>query len=115
MKRLTLFFCATFALASLAACQSDDPFGRTNSEIAKEKAACEGEGGEWGPGGLAGAVQCFYFHPDAGKECARSTDCKGACIGDDGAPGGTCASVSPLFGCFPFIDETGQRAEICVD
>lgn len=69
------------------------------------------KGGTVGRGGLLPDELCFLPEPDAGKACTRKTDCAGLCLADTQ----TCSPVSPMFGCFEFLDETGQKVGICID
>ena len=73
--------------------------------------SCETAGGRMGLGGTAQLETCFRPEPDAGKSCTRAGDCSGMCLADTK----TCSAESPVFGCFSFMNETGQPQEICVD
>jgi len=97
----------------LAACQSDAlplPEGSV-SMTGAERATCEASGGTVGTGGMLGAEQCFKPLPDAGKACSTASDCEGMCMADTL----TCQAITPQFGCFEFLDETGQKVGLCVD
>ncbi|MBE0552322.1 MAG: hypothetical protein IH625_01380 [Rhodobacteraceae bacterium] len=78
---------------------------------AAERAECLMQGGTVGRGGLLPDELCFRPEPDGGKACTRKTDCSGMCL----AESNTCSKVTPLFGCFEFLDETGAKAQICID
>ncbi|MEZ5716333.1 MAG: hypothetical protein R3D85_14950 [Paracoccaceae bacterium] len=54
---------------------------------------------------------CFRPTPDAGKSCRKASDCSGVCLADTR----TCSTMSPMFGCYGFLDDEGREAEICVD
>lgn len=69
------------------------------------------KGGKVGRGGLLPDEVCFLPEPDAGKTCTKKTDCEGMCLADTR----TCSPVTPMFGCFEFLDETGQKVGICID
>lgn len=113
MKRLILALFAVASIFALASCEQD-PFGRSVFEIRKEQKACIAEGGNWTSGGITGAEMCFRPMEDAGKVCTKASDCMGDClVGETGR--GQCSSVSPLFGCYTYLDSDGQKVEICVD
>lgn len=110
MTRLSL---ALLALLFVASCQETDPYAPIVLTDA-ERAACEASGGVVG-GGLAGE-SCLTRNPDAGQSCSRSTDCAGECVVTSAdATGGMCSEVSPLFGCYTSLDETGAPVSLCVD
>ena len=46
-----------------------------------------------------------------GKACATAADCSGVCFADTR----TCSPVTPLFGCFDYLDEAGKTVGICID
>ncbi len=75
------------------------------------RAECEARGGEYARGGLLGSFLCFRPTEDAGKSCARASDCEGICYADSRQ----CSQVVPEFGCIPMLDEDGRRVEICID
>lgn len=60
--------------------------------------------------GMAGPT-CAKPTPDAGKSCSRASDCSGFCLGETM----TCSPVTPMFGCYEVVTETGQKASVCVD
>ena len=105
-------FVALAALA-LAACQQEDgdlpPVGAAAVEAARID--CERRGGSFAPGGVSGGLTCFTTPPDAGRQCQTSDDCTGACL----ARSGTCAPITPLFGCHEILDAAGVRSRICID
>ena len=45
------------------------------------------------------------------RSCTKAGDCEGQCLADTK----TCSKVSPIFGCYDYLDETGQVVGICVD
>lgn len=97
----------------LAACQSDAPplpEGSVSMTRA-ERALCEAEGGTVGRGGMLASEQCFKPLPDAGKSCGTASDCEGMCMADTR----TCQAITPQFGCFEFLDETGRKVGLCAD
>lgn len=105
MKRLLLI-----AALALAGCV-EEPLseGKRLSDV--DRAECLMQGGTVGRGGLLPDEVCFRPQPDAGKACARPSDCAGMCLADTR----TCSAVTPMFGCFEFLDETGKTVEICSD
>lgn len=100
------------ALILLAACQPEAPAGPPGQKLgATARAECLAAGGRVGRGGILPGEVCFRPTPDAGRACTRATDCSGHCMADSR----TCSPVTPQFGCFAFLDETGQNLSICVD
>ncbi|AJE48266.1 hypothetical protein [Celeribacter indicus] len=86
--------------------------GADPAVTASEKRACEARGGEFRSGGMAGFLTCFTTPKDAGKSCKASGDCgTGKCL----ARSGTCAPITPLFGCNEILDAQGRRVTLCVD
>lgn len=107
---------AVLALIAVPACQptAETPTGALSSvsQVEQQRLACEARGGRWGSGGLAGFMTCFETPRDAGKSCKRSTDCStNLCL----ARSGTCAPITPLFGCNETLDGEGRRVSLCVD
>lgn len=76
-----------------------------------ERAECLAKGGTVGRGGLIPDEICILPQPDAGKACTMAGDCAGFCLADTMA----CSPVTPVFGCFEFLDEAGRKAAICID
>lgn len=107
MKRFVLIL-AGLLLASCVAPPAG-PQGKVLS--AAERAGCLMDGGTVGRGGLLPDELCFRPEPDGGKACTRKADCSGMCLAETN----TCSKVTPLFGCFEFLDETGAKAQICID
>ena len=107
---------ATFALT---ACQSDAPEAGGGYGLAgydpgatSQKAACEGRGGAFKPGGASGALACFMTPKDAGKSCSTSSECStGNCL----ARSQSCSPIEPLFGCNELLDAEGRRLTLCVE
>jgi hypothetical protein len=106
---------AAFALVSCVEAPPDAGQGHKFSPEAR--AQCEAAGGRVGRGGLFPDDVCFTTMADGGKACSRKTDCEGMCLADTLGEdtGATCAKESPMFGCFDFYDEQGERIGICVD
>ena len=104
---------ALVLILALAACvdqaAEDGPQGKPLTDA--DRAACLAQGGTVGRGGLLPDEICFRPMPDAGQACTRATDCEGMCLADTM----TCSKVSPVFGCFEFMDEQGRKQAICVD
>ncbi len=106
---MPLHLIAATALILLAGCmpgQEDTP-----RPDAAERTACEAEGGTYAQGGILGNWICFRPTPDAGKSCTRATDCSAMCYADTRQ----CSEVTPVFGCFAYLDEQGQPVGICID
>ncbi len=99
----------TLALSACVEAPPAGPQGRSLSDA--ERADCLMRGGTVGRGGLLPDEVCFRPEPDADKACSKKTDCAGLCLADTR----TCSPVSPMFGCFEFLDETGQKVGICIE
>ena len=104
-----LFLIAALALGACVEAPPAGPKGRPLSDT--ERAECLMKGGSVGRGGLLPDEVCYLPQPDAGKACAKASDCEGMCLADTR----TCSPVSPMFGCFEFLDETGRTVRICID
>jgi len=105
-------FVGLIAALALVACVEAPPGGPQGKALTKaERAECLMKGGSTGRGGLFPDEVCFLPEPDAGKACTKKTDCEGLCLADTR----TCSPVTPMFGCFEFLDETGQKVGICID
>lgn len=100
------------ATLALVACVEKPPSGPQGKPLTKaERAECLMQGGRVGRGGLLPDEVCFLPEADAGKACTKKSDCEGMCLADTR----TCSPVTPMFGCFEFLDESGQRVGICID
>ena len=77
----------------------------------KEQLTCEKRGGTWGKAGKSGGKTCIKRTRDAGKQCTKQSSCDGVCL----ARSGTCAPVTPLFGCNEILQNDGSRVTLCVD
>lgn len=104
---------ALVLILALAACvdkaQDGGLEGKTLGKA--ERAACLAQGGTVGRGGLLPDELCFRPTPDAGKACTKASDCAGSCMADTL----TCSEVTPVFGCYDYMDEQGRKAGICAD
>lgn len=76
-----------------------------------EQRSCERGGGRWMRAGETGLMTCLRSTRDAGRQCRRSSDCQGDCL----ARSGTCAPVTPLFGCHEILQDNGARVTLCRD
>jgi len=112
------------AVLFLSACQpppsgSDGPVVENRavraSVFGAEGRACIAEGGRPGRGGLWPDMVCFHDNEDAGKACTRASECVGVCVVQYPSGNGQCSAVRPMFGCYQFFDEQGEKVEICVD
>ena len=109
MKRAALII-AAIALFGCVEKSGDQPLQGTRlSET--ERAACLLAGGRAGYGGVFPDEVCFRPLKDAGKSCTKAGDCEGLCLSDTR----TCSTVTPMFGCYNFLDEQGRPADICID
>ena len=74
-------------------------------------AACKKKGGRYIKTGSGDLRACVKVTGDGGKSCRRETDCTGSCL----ARSGTCAPVTPLFGCNEILQADGRRVTLCLD
>ena len=100
---------AILAVIALSSCVDQGPQGKKLTEA--ERADCLMRGGSTGYGGLFPDELCFTPMKDAGQSCTKAGDCEGQCLAETK----TCSKVSPIFGCYDYLDETGQVVGICVD
>jgi len=73
--------------------------------------ACQKKGGRFIKTGSGDLRACVKVTADGGKACKRETDCTGSCL----ARSGTCAPVTPLFGCNEILQADGRRVTLCLD
>lgn len=78
--------------------------------LSPEALACQRGGGTWGKTPAGGSV-CLRTTRDAGKSCTRGTQCEGLCL----ARSGTCAPITPVFGCNDIFQDDGSRVTLCLD
>jgi len=76
-----------------------------------EETQCLAQGGRWGNAGAGAAQTCFLPAKDAGKQCAKQSDCSTQCL----ARSGTCAPFWPIFGCTEVIQNNGAVARLCLE
>ncbi len=79
--------------------------------LSPEARACQRQGGTWIRAGVAGLMTCQRQTGEGLKSCRRASDCAGECL----ARSGTCAPVTPLFGCNEVLDGLGRRVSQCVN
>lgn len=81
-----------------------------NPLLAQQRAACAREGGRLQslPSGL---VTCIRTTRDAGRACTGASDCEGVCL----ARSGTCAPITPLYGCHEVLLSPGSRVTQCLE
>jgi hypothetical protein len=100
------------ALLALTACRQAppplEPVGAARVEA--ERALCARRGGAL-QSSPRGTLACVRMLPDAGRQCRTSSDCAGACL----ARSGTCAPMTPLFGCHAVLTPTGARVTECLE
>lgn len=98
---------------ALAGCQTapdaPEPVGAARVEL--ERLKCEKGGGIYGAASATGAFACIRQTRDAGKQCHKESDCEGRCL----ARSGTCAPLTPLFGCNEILTRDGKRMTLCID
>ena len=115
-RAVPLIFALAAALA-LAACKPapENPYpGAENfgpQLLEKLRGECEKSGGAFGSGGEGHGLVCHRTPPDAGKSCARQSDCTTECL----ARSRTCAPVDPLFGCNDVLNDDGATVSLCID
>jgi hypothetical protein len=77
-----------------------------------EARACIRRGGRYlTVGGGTITRSCVKPTRDGGDRCTRGTQCDGECL----ARSGTCAPVTPLFGCNEVLQDDGRRVTLCID
>jgi hypothetical protein len=76
-----------------------------------EQKACEKKAGTWSRVGENQSQACLHITRDAGKQCRRDRDCESVCL----ARSGTCAPVTPLFGCNEVLQDDGRRMTQCLE
>lgn len=112
MRMAFLAGLAALTLTALAACVEEPAGPGPGTALTEaERADCLDHGGKPGRGGMLGNEVCYRPTPDAGKSCTKASQCSGHCQADSR----TCSPVTPQFGCFEFLDETGQKVGLCVD
>lgn len=97
-------------LIALAGCQPPETTPQP-IHIPTDKSACVAQGGTYERGGLSRHYTCIMPTPDGGKSCSTSTQCSGTCL----AQTRSCSKVTPMFGCYSFLDNSGKEVSICVD
>ncbi len=75
------------------------------------EAKCLKSGGLWASAGKTGAQACVQRTKDAGKRCTKQTQCEGFCL----ARSGTCAPITPMFGCNDILQADGRMVTLCLD
>jgi hypothetical protein len=86
-----------------------EPVGEARVDI--EHKACLKAGGDYLRLGTGNIFYCQTIPGDAGKSCARASDCESACL----ARSRTCAPVKPLLGCEDVLLEGGTTARQCIE
>jgi len=115
--RPILLFLALTGLLAVAACKPvpENPYpGAENfgpQLLEKLRGECESSGGDFSSGGEGHGLVCHRTPPDAGKSCARQSDCTTECL----ARSRTCAPVEPLFGCNEVLTAEGVPVTLCID
>jgi hypothetical protein len=79
--------------------------------LTPEGQACVKKGGVWQAVGKSGSMTCVKFTKDSGKVCSKASQCEGYCL----ARSGTCAPVTPMFGCNDILQDNGGRVTLCID
>lgn len=112
MRKAMITLVILMAGAGLAACQSDDY--KPPKPNADDRKACVARGGEYRQMGLWAIWGCLMPTKDAGQSCTAMSDCEDLCLAKEGRSPGTCAPVTPMFGCHVIIEE-GEVMEMCID
>lgn len=90
----------------------DEPPAEVQAEPKSEQQlACERKRGTWAKVGRGELRACVYPTRDGGKSCRRESDCQDQCL----ARSGTCAPITPLFGCNEVFQENGARVTLCIE
>ena len=105
---------AVVLLAVVTACQpggeapTTDLSGFDPDQAQRERQACVADGGAWSR--VASTVfTCVRQTRDGGQACQAAGDCEGICL----ARSGTCAPLTPIFGCNEVLTENGRRVTLC--
>ncbi|MEZ5912412.1 MAG: hypothetical protein R3D84_09480 [Paracoccaceae bacterium] len=110
---MRLVLCTLVVFVALLGCQPGakkaelPPVGE--DLVAAMRTACEADGGSFQPTSN-GTMACVRFTRDGGKQCDRASQCQGDCL----ARSGTCAPITPLFGCQEIFQDDGTRITECV-
>ena len=108
---------ALFCLLALSACKPApvNPYpGAENygaQLLDRLRGQCEDKDGTFSRGGKSGALVCHTTPTDAGKSCAKHSDCSTQCL----ARSRTCAPIAPLFGCNEVLTDEGAPVTLCID
>jgi hypothetical protein len=78
--------------------------------LSPEAVACERRNGTWAKTPSGGSV-CVRRTRDGGKACSRESQCESLCL----ARSGTCAPITPVFGCNDIFQDDGRRVTLCLD
>lgn len=78
--------------------------------LAAERLACQRQGGTLQPR-AGGLLACVRSTRDAGRACAAADQCQGDCL----ARSGTCAPLTPLYGCHEVLLAGGARVTQCLE
>jgi hypothetical protein len=76
-----------------------------------EALACIDDGGQYRTVRNDISRACVRPMRDGGERCTSGRDCDGECL----ARSGTCAPVTPLFGCNDVLQDDGQRVTLCLN
>lgn len=76
--------------------------------LALQRAACRDRGGQLSTR-APGIYACVMPTGDAGRACDEASDCEGLCL----ARSGTCAPITPIYGCQEVFTARGHRETLC--
>ncbi len=115
--------CTTPAMTDSEAQEFTHITFETTKATDAERADCEAAGGTVERRGRLGAEHCVQPYPDAGENCASTSDCLGRCeLSEDLAdpiPGtsaeGVCQATTSRFGCMTLVEGGKIEATLCID
>lgn len=73
--------------------------------------ACQKKGGMFVGTGQGDLRACVQPTGEGTRRCTKQTECKGQCL----AQSGTCAPITPLFGCNDVLQADGRRVTLCIN
>lgn len=79
--------------------------------LAQQRLLCQERGGQLMARGTSGLFACVETTRDGGQACDEGSDCEGLCL----ARSGTCAPLTPIFGCQEVYTARGRRETLCTE
>lgn len=112
-------------MAACSAAPSKSVAPKPQLPLARTKAECLAQGGQWGWPGIPHQEEpddfqgtCIRRTSDAGKVCTSSNDCQGLCLATSESAvtrSGICAGNTFGSGCRATVEEGAPSPVICVD